>query len=66
MFLISSAQQKNSYLIHQPPDASFRVSCPYGVDGPDEIQDALAEGWRDIIHDPDPAERHSGICPDCR
>ena len=41
----------------------FSVTCGCGAEGPDEIQDALAEGWRNIEADDD--QDATGICPEC-
>lgn len=46
---------------------AFVVKCECGACGPDDLQDALADGWRDIeLDDSDVPGSHEGLCPECR
>ena len=45
----------------------FAVRCDCGQRGSDDLQDALAAGWRNIEQDSrDILGHHRGICPECR
>ena len=46
-----------------PEYRSITLMCPCGAIGPDEIQDAFADGWRSIDQDD---ESGTGVCPECR
>ena len=65
MLLINDDQARNTGFILQRPTA-FQLTCDCGASGPAEIQDALAEGWRNIMESHTSSERCFGICPDCR
>ena len=54
-------------IFHGVGGTQFSLKCRCGENGPGELQEALAEGWRNIENNENGApEEFVGYCPMCR
>ena len=64
---IQSSKSQSTAAIYGVANTGFSLNCRCGENGPDDLQEALADGWRNIDYDESgSAGEFVGNCPDCR
>ena len=64
---IHSRKSQSTAAIYGVANTQFSLKCRCGENGPDDLQEALADGWCDIDYDESGSTgEYIGNCPNCR